>query len=118
LKDIFRIFSDILKWPFLSFWLKITAQRIHILPGQVWHVPGVGAVLIRMTDKRSVYYTSLESKFYENNSEIILKSERVEFLINSTRYSSTSDEEPPQNEPPNVLNIYDFKKGTSDKNEH
>lgn len=121
MKNTIRVILDVIRWPFLSLWLKFSSRRIPILPGQVWYVPDAGAVLIRMTDKDNVYYTSLQSRFYENDSEIILKANRVEFLIHSSRYfEKVESQEKQENEgdAKNIVSIFDFKKPTSDYHEH
>ena len=105
---------DILSYPFSRVWLRIASIRIPILPGQLWGVPGVGIVLIRMTDKSSIYYTALESKFYEGASEIILKADRIEFLTHCTRYSGVNSEKDVEHseeiDGKNIVNMFDFKK--------
>lgn len=124
MKNTLKILSDIIKLPFLNAWLVLVSKRIPILPGQIWNVPGVGFVLIRMTDNQSIYYTSLESSFYEYSSEIILRASRVEFLIHSTKYSGVKENEENQNDEKekndqNILNLFDFKrKKDDDNNEH
>lgn len=118
MKGTLRVISDILSWPFLSLWLKISSRKIPILPGQVWYVPDVGAVLIRMSDNDSVYYTALQSKFYENDSEMILKASRLEFLVHSNRYFEEPEVSEKQEKSENIVSISDFKKPTSDNHEH
>jgi hypothetical protein len=114
LRKFLNMTLDILSYPFSRAWLRIISIRIPILPGQLWEVPGVGIVLVRMTDKDNIYYTAIESEFYEGSYEIILKANRIEFLAHCTRYSGVNSEKENETseeiDDKNIVNMFDFKK--------
>lgn len=89
MKTLTKLFKS-LAYDFVStklamLWIRIFSTNISVMPGQIWAVPGVGLVLVRLSTRQQVCYMALEQDLKENGADLLFACDRIEFLFQATR---------------------------------